>query len=54
MQAIKWAFDDNFYWKLIEKLPQATTDPKKLAYLRLPFLELSQAIFEKKVLKVPE
>ena len=52
-QALDWAFDDSFYWSIIEKLPKATIDPKKLAYLRLPFTDLYQAIFEMKVQKDP-
>ena len=46
-QSLQWAFDDNFYFKLAENLPKATTDPKKLAYLRLPFSDLWQAIYHK-------
>lgn len=53
-QTLNWAFDDSFYWNTVEKLPKATTDPKKLAYLRLPFSDLYQAIFEKKEEKYPE
>ena len=53
-QALSCAFEDGFYWSAIEKLPKATIDPKKLAYLRLPFTDLYQAIFEMKVEKVPE
>jgi hypothetical protein len=53
-QTLQWAFDDCFYWNIIEKLPKATVDPKRLAYLRLPFTDLYQAIFELKVQKSPE
>jgi hypothetical protein len=51
---LRWAFEDSFFWKLVEGLPKATTDPKKLGYLRLPFCDLFQAVFEKKVKKNPE
>lgn len=44
-QALRWAFEDSFYWQMIERLPKATTDPKRMAYLRLPFSDLYQAIF---------
>ena len=44
-QTLQWSFDESFYWHLIEALPKATTDPKKIAYLRLPFIDLFQAIF---------
>ena len=53
-QVLKWAFADSFYWLLVERLPKATIDPKRLAYLRLPFTDLYQAIFETKVQKDPE
>ena len=43
-QALKWAFRDAFFWKMIELLPKLTTDPKKLAYLRLPFRDLYKAV----------
>ena len=46
-QAIEWAFSESFYFKLVENLPKATTDPKKLAYLRLPFSDLWLAIYNK-------
>jgi hypothetical protein len=55
-QSLQWAFEDNFYFKLAENLPKATTNPKKLAYLRLPFSDLWQSIYQKhkEIQKVPE
>lgn len=38
---------DSFFWQIIEFLPKVTTDPKRLAYLRLPFRDLYRAIRNK-------
>ena len=38
---------NNFYFDSVESLPKITTDPKKLAYLRLPFKDIYEAILKK-------
>lgn len=43
-QIIDWAMRDWFCWKLIEAIPKSTTDPRRLAYIRLPFGDLFVAI----------
>lgn len=43
-QVLDWAFKDSFYWNLIDNLPKVTTDPRKLAYLRLPVKDTYEAI----------
>lgn len=43
-QTTEWAFKDSFYWSLVENLPKVTTDPRKLAYLRLPVKDIFDTI----------
>ena len=43
-QTLDWVFKDSFYWDLIHNLPKVTTDPRKLAYLRLPVKDVYETI----------
>ena len=43
---LEWAFRDSFYWDLLYGLTRNTTDPKRLAYLRLPVKDLYECISE--------
>ena len=41
---LNWAFKNNFYWEMVTILSRNTTDPKKLAYLRLGIKDMFEAI----------
>lgn len=43
-QTEDWIFRDSFYWDLVENLTKITTDPRKLAYLRLPVKDMYETI----------
>ena len=41
---LDWAFKNNFYWDMVTGLTRNTTDPKRLAYLRLGVKDMFEAI----------
>lgn len=41
---LDWAFKSSFYWDLVIEITRNTTDPKKLAYVRLALKDLFEAI----------
>jgi hypothetical protein len=43
-QTLDWVFRDSFYWDLVETMPKVTTDPRKLAYLRLPVKDIYETV----------
>jgi hypothetical protein len=43
---IDWTFKNNFYWQLVDGLARNTTDPKRLAYLRLALKDIHESIKE--------
>jgi hypothetical protein len=43
-QVLQWAFRKSFFWDMLDTIPKSTTDPKRLAYLRMPFRDLYRAI----------
>ena len=43
-QTLDWVFRDCFYWDLVESMPKVTTDPRKLAYLRLPVKDIYETV----------
>ncbi len=43
-QTLDWVFRDCFYWNLVENMPKVTTDPRKLAYLRLPVKDIYETV----------
>lgn len=40
----EWMLKNNFYWELASVLPKTTTDPKRLAYVRLALKDIFEAI----------
>jgi hypothetical protein len=43
---LEWAFKDSFYWDLVNTMTRNTTDPKRLAYVRLPLKDIYESIAE--------
>jgi hypothetical protein len=41
-----WIFRNSFYWELVDRLPKVSSDPKRLAYLRIQFKDIYEAILE--------
>lgn len=41
---LDWAFKTSFYWDLVNEITRNTTDPKKIAYMRLALKDLFEAI----------
>ena len=41
---LDWAFKNSFYWQLVDELTRNTTDPKRLAYIRLAQKDIFQAV----------
>ena len=41
---IDWAFKNNFYWDMIYHISRNTSDPKRLAYLRLGIKDIYEAV----------
>ena len=41
---IDWAFKNNFYWDMIYNISRNTSDPKRLAYLRLGIKDIYEAV----------
>lgn len=39
-----WAFKNGFYWDLVTTLAKNSTDPKRLAYVRLPLKDIYESI----------
>ena len=45
-QTLKWMVKDNFYWHSIKELPRSSYVPEELAYLRLLFQDIEEAIYK--------
>jgi hypothetical protein len=41
---LDWALGDSFYWRLVDEITRNTTDPKRLAYVRLALKDIHEAI----------
>lgn len=41
-----WLFRDSFLWELVSTLTRNTTDPKRLAYVRLALKDFYESIAE--------
>jgi hypothetical protein len=41
---LEWAFKSGFYWQLASEITRNTTDPKRLAYIRLALKDLFESI----------
>jgi hypothetical protein len=42
---LEWLIKDNFYWQLVHTLTRTTSDPKRLAYIRLGLKDIYETIF---------
>jgi hypothetical protein len=42
---LEWLVKDNFYWQLVHTLTRTTSDPKRLAYIRLGLKDIYETIF---------
>lgn len=42
----EWLFQNSFYWELACSISRSTSDPKRLAYVRLPLKDIYETIFE--------
>lgn len=43
---LEWVFKDCFFWNLVNTLTKNTTDPKRLAYIRLALKDIYESIAE--------
>jgi len=41
---LDWAFKNNFYWDMVHNISRNTSDPKRLAYLRLGIKDIYEAV----------
>ena len=41
---LEWAFRDGFYWDLVSNLTRNSTDPKRLAYVRLALKDIYESV----------
>ena len=41
---LNWAFKNNFYWEMVNSITRNTSDPKRLAYLRLGIKDIYEAV----------
>lgn len=42
--ALGWAFREGFFWKMVDQVARNTTDPKRMAYVRLALRDLHEAV----------
>lgn len=41
---LSWGFKNGFFWQMVSELTRNTTDPKRIAYIRLVLKDLFETI----------